>query len=120
MPTGTEFNVCSTTKPYQQPLAVFAQTLWPLGSQARPPQDKVHSLHGTPSAGSAHPGSVWPGHSTSCATAMEASDDTEEPPLPLALTRFQVSEEFGFLLPDPLVGAGCAPPSACHRRQRAK
>ncbi|NXM43144.1 I23O2 dioxygenase, partial [Gymnorhina tibicen] len=33
---------------------------------------------------------------------MEASDDTEEPPLPLALTRFQISEEFGFLLPDPL------------------
>ncbi|NXY19476.1 I23O2 dioxygenase, partial [Atrichornis clamosus] len=33
---------------------------------------------------------------------MEASDGTEEPPLPLALTRFQVSEEFGFLLPDPL------------------
>ncbi|NXY63398.1 I23O2 dioxygenase, partial [Callaeas wilsoni] len=33
---------------------------------------------------------------------MQASDDTEEPPLPLALTRFQVSEEFGFLLPDPL------------------
>ncbi|NWW33584.1 I23O2 dioxygenase, partial [Panurus biarmicus] len=26
----------------------------------------------------------------------------EEPPLPLALSRFQVSEEFGFLLPDPL------------------
>ncbi|NWI42352.1 I23O2 dioxygenase, partial [Picathartes gymnocephalus] len=33
---------------------------------------------------------------------MEAGDDTEEPPLPLALTRFQVSEEFGFLLPNPL------------------
>ncbi|KAL2296359.1 hypothetical protein Nmel_018663 [Mimus melanotis] len=33
---------------------------------------------------------------------MESSDDTEEPPLPLALSRFQVSEEFGFLLPDPL------------------
>ncbi|NXO63762.1 I23O2 dioxygenase, partial [Phainopepla nitens] len=33
---------------------------------------------------------------------MEASDDTDEPPLPLELTRFQVSEEFGFLLPDPL------------------
>ncbi|NXQ04433.1 I23O2 dioxygenase, partial [Vidua macroura] len=33
---------------------------------------------------------------------MEASDDTEEPPLPLALASFQVSEEFGFLLPDPL------------------
>ncbi|NXB81559.1 I23O2 dioxygenase, partial [Donacobius atricapilla] len=33
---------------------------------------------------------------------MEASGDTEEPPLPLALTSFQVSEEFGFLLPDPL------------------
>ncbi|NXO86526.1 I23O2 dioxygenase, partial [Sitta europaea] len=33
---------------------------------------------------------------------MEASGDTEEPPVPLALARFQVSEEFGFLLPDPL------------------
>ncbi|NXY07631.1 I23O2 dioxygenase, partial [Pteruthius melanotis] len=33
---------------------------------------------------------------------MEASDDTEEPPLPPALSRFQVSEEFGFLLPNPL------------------
>uniref|UniRef100_A0A8C3UNF1 I23O2 dioxygenase n=1 Tax=Catharus ustulatus TaxID=91951 RepID=A0A8C3UNF1_CATUS len=33
---------------------------------------------------------------------MESSDDTEEPPLPLALSSFQVSEEFGFLLPDPL------------------
>ncbi|NWZ86360.1 I23O2 dioxygenase, partial [Poecile atricapillus] len=33
---------------------------------------------------------------------MQASGDTEEPPLPLALSRFQVSEEFGFLLPDPL------------------
>ncbi|NXT68980.1 I23O2 dioxygenase, partial [Chaetops frenatus] len=33
---------------------------------------------------------------------METSHDTEEPPLPLALARFQVSEEFGFLLPDPL------------------
>ncbi|NWX57797.1 I23O2 dioxygenase, partial [Promerops cafer] len=33
---------------------------------------------------------------------MEASDDTEEPPLPLALSSFHVSEEFGFLLPDPL------------------
>ncbi|NWR86282.1 I23O2 dioxygenase, partial [Furnarius figulus] len=33
---------------------------------------------------------------------MEAGDGTEEPPLPLALPRFQVSEEFGFLLPDPL------------------
>ncbi|NXM79791.1 I23O2 dioxygenase, partial [Oenanthe oenanthe] len=33
---------------------------------------------------------------------MESSEDTEEPPLPLALSSFQVSEEFGFLLPDPL------------------
>ncbi|NWS74859.1 I23O2 dioxygenase, partial [Crotophaga sulcirostris] len=33
---------------------------------------------------------------------MEAREGTEEPPLPLALTRFQVSEEFGFLLPQPL------------------
>ncbi|NXP18758.1 I23O2 dioxygenase, partial [Scytalopus superciliaris] len=33
---------------------------------------------------------------------MEAGDGTEEPPLPLALSRFHVSQEFGFLLPDPL------------------
>ncbi|NXM71165.1 I23O2 dioxygenase, partial [Serilophus lunatus] len=33
---------------------------------------------------------------------MEDGDGTEEPSLPLALSRFQVSEEFGFLLPDPL------------------
>ncbi|NWH81356.1 I23O2 dioxygenase, partial [Piaya cayana] len=33
---------------------------------------------------------------------MEAGHDTEKTPLPLALTRFQVSEEYGFLLPDPL------------------
>ncbi|NWY70595.1 I23O2 dioxygenase, partial [Erithacus rubecula] len=33
---------------------------------------------------------------------MESSEDTEEPPLPLALSSFQVSEEFGFLLPHPL------------------
>ncbi|NXG09996.1 I23O2 dioxygenase, partial [Sakesphorus luctuosus] len=33
---------------------------------------------------------------------MEAGHGTEEPPLPLELSRFQVSEEFGFLLPDPL------------------
>ncbi|NXQ31407.1 I23O2 dioxygenase, partial [Alaudala cheleensis] len=33
---------------------------------------------------------------------MQASGDGEEPPLPLALSSFQVSEEFGFLLPEPL------------------
>ncbi|XP_053905747.1 indoleamine 2,3-dioxygenase 2 isoform X3 [Cuculus canorus] len=33
---------------------------------------------------------------------MEVKHGTEETPLPLALTRFQVSEEYGFLLPDPL------------------
>ncbi|NXO25284.1 I23O2 dioxygenase, partial [Cisticola juncidis] len=33
---------------------------------------------------------------------MEANGDTEEPPLPLALSSFQISEEFGFLLPEPL------------------
>uniref|UniRef100_A0A8C5UDK6 I23O2 dioxygenase n=1 Tax=Malurus cyaneus samueli TaxID=2593467 RepID=A0A8C5UDK6_9PASS len=33
---------------------------------------------------------------------MEATEDTEEPPLPLALSSFQVSEEFGFLLSNPL------------------
>ncbi|NXA06841.1 I23O2 dioxygenase, partial [Sapayoa aenigma] len=33
---------------------------------------------------------------------MEARDGTEEPSLPLPLSRFQVSEEFGFLLPHPL------------------
>lgn len=50
---------------------------------------------------------------------MEAREDTEEPPLPLALATFQVSEEFGFLLPDPLVGAGSASPSTRRRgRQR--
>ncbi|NXW44823.1 I23O2 dioxygenase, partial [Nyctiprogne leucopyga] len=33
---------------------------------------------------------------------MEASGGTEETRLPLALSRFQLSEEYGFLLPDPL------------------
>ncbi|NWU49963.1 I23O2 dioxygenase, partial [Dromas ardeola] len=33
---------------------------------------------------------------------METGEGTEETPLPLALTRFQLSEEYGFLLPDPL------------------
>ncbi|NXN32910.1 I23O2 dioxygenase, partial [Nycticryphes semicollaris] len=33
---------------------------------------------------------------------MEPGDSTEETPLPLELSRFQVSEEYGFLLPDPL------------------
>ncbi|KAM7080867.1 LOW QUALITY PROTEIN: indoleamine 2,3-dioxygenase 2-like [Ciconia maguari] len=51
---------------------------------------------------------------------MEAADGTEETPLPLALTRFQLSEEYGFLLPDPLVGDGCATASACYKRQRTE
>ncbi|NWI64992.1 I23O2 dioxygenase, partial [Todus mexicanus] len=33
---------------------------------------------------------------------MEDNDSTEETPPPLALSRFQVSEEYGFLLPHPL------------------
>ncbi|XP_010174351.1 indoleamine 2,3-dioxygenase 2, partial [Antrostomus carolinensis] len=33
---------------------------------------------------------------------MEAGDSTEETQLPLALSRFQLSEEYGFLLPHPL------------------
>ncbi|XP_063214613.1 indoleamine 2,3-dioxygenase 2-like [Chroicocephalus ridibundus] len=33
---------------------------------------------------------------------METGEGTEETPLPLALTRFQLSEEYGFLLPHPL------------------
>uniref|UniRef100_A0A8B9S1E0 I23O2 dioxygenase n=1 Tax=Accipiter nisus TaxID=211598 RepID=A0A8B9S1E0_9AVES len=33
---------------------------------------------------------------------MEGGEGTEETPLPLVLTRFQLSEEYGFLLPDPL------------------
>uniref|UniRef100_A0A8C3J0A3 I23O2 dioxygenase n=1 Tax=Calidris pygmaea TaxID=425635 RepID=A0A8C3J0A3_9CHAR len=33
---------------------------------------------------------------------MEPSEGTEETLLPLVLSRFQLSEEFGFLLPDPL------------------
>ncbi|XP_009702896.1 PREDICTED: indoleamine 2,3-dioxygenase 2-like, partial [Cariama cristata] len=32
----------------------------------------------------------------------EADDGTEESPLPLTLARFQLSEEYGFLLPEPL------------------
>jgi len=51
---------------------------------------------------------------------MEAGDGTEETPLPLALTRFQLSEEYGFLLPHPLVGDGCATASASHKRHRAE
>ncbi|XP_074415392.1 indoleamine 2,3-dioxygenase 2 isoform X8 [Zonotrichia albicollis] len=51
---------------------------------------------------------------------MEGSADTEEPPLlPLALSRFHISEEFGFLLPNPLVGAGCASLSACTGKRGA-
>ncbi|KAI1230033.1 hypothetical protein IHE44_0010419, partial [Lamprotornis superbus] len=49
------------------------------------------------SAGSAHRAR---GARAQQSPAME--NDSEEPPLPLALSRFQVSEEFGFLLPDPL------------------
>ncbi|XP_035201084.1 indoleamine 2,3-dioxygenase 2 isoform X1 [Oxyura jamaicensis] len=33
---------------------------------------------------------------------MEASDGKEETPLPSALSRFQLSEDYGFLLPNPL------------------
>uniref|UniRef100_A0A8C6IZH8 Uncharacterized protein n=1 Tax=Melopsittacus undulatus TaxID=13146 RepID=A0A8C6IZH8_MELUD len=33
---------------------------------------------------------------------MEPGDSSEEPPLPLALERFQLSEEYGSLLPEPL------------------
>uniref|UniRef100_A0A8C0EUX3 I23O2 dioxygenase n=1 Tax=Bubo bubo TaxID=30461 RepID=A0A8C0EUX3_BUBBB len=33
---------------------------------------------------------------------MEPGDSTEETPLPLVLARFQLSEEYGFLLPHPL------------------
>ncbi|NXJ82967.1 I23O2 dioxygenase, partial [Trogon melanurus] len=33
---------------------------------------------------------------------MEAGDGREETPLPLALSKFHISEEYGFLLPDPL------------------
>ncbi|NXJ89016.1 I23O2 dioxygenase, partial [Corythaixoides concolor] len=33
---------------------------------------------------------------------MEAGNGTEETPLPLTLAKFQLSEEYGFLLPDPL------------------
>ncbi|XP_042657443.1 LOW QUALITY PROTEIN: indoleamine 2,3-dioxygenase 2 [Tyto alba] len=51
---------------------------------------------------------------------MEAGDGTEEPPLPLALTRFQLSEEYGFLLPHPLVGDGCATASACQETESRK
>lgn len=49
---------------------------------------------------------------------MEAGDSTDKSPPPLALTRFQLSEEYGFLLPRPLVGNGCATASVCHRSWR--
>lgn len=39
---------------------------------------------------------------------MEAGDGKEETPLPSALSRFQLSEDYGFLLPSPLVGGGRA------------
>lgn len=51
---------------------------------------------------------------------METGEGTEETPLPLALTRFQLSEEYGFLLPHPLVGDGCAIAAACYRRPRTE
>ena len=58
-----------------------------------------------------------PGHSAGSAQSraarcvpagMEAGDEKEESPLPAALGRFQLSEEYGFLLPSPLVGHGRA------------
>ena len=130
MPTGTESNVCSTTTPYRQPLTVFARTLRPLGGWALAPAGTRYAPAARAhSAGSAHTGSGAAGtsplsQSTSrpCGQCpvMEASDSTEETPLPLALTRFQLSEDYGFLLPDPLVGDGCATASACYRRQRTE
>lgn len=44
---------------------------------------------------------------------MEAGDGKEESLQPMALSRFQLSEEYGFLLPNPLVGHGRALGSAC-------
>lgn len=52
------------------------------------------------------------------APVMEASDGKEETPLPSALSRFQLSEDYGFLLPNPLVGGGCATmPVGCKKQQ---
>lgn len=48
---------------------------------------------------------------------MEAGDGTEETARPLALSSFQLSEELGFLLPDPLV-RDTVP--VCHGRQGRK
>lgn len=121
-----EINVCCAAMPSQQPLILFARTLRPLGSQAlAPPRTRyATAAHG---AGSAHTGSGAAGASPPSQStsrpysqhqAMEGGEGTEETPLPLVLTRFQLSEEYGFLLPDPLVGDGCATASACYRRQR--
>ncbi|XP_075300781.1 indoleamine 2,3-dioxygenase 2 isoform X3 [Opisthocomus hoazin] len=74
------------------------------------PRAKVRGCGRADGAGSAHTGSghrrVPPSQSASgpCGQrpVMEAGDGTEETPLPLALTRFQLSEEYGFLLPHPL------------------
>lgn len=67
------------------------------------------------------PGAGQPSQSTSrpCVQrpVMEAGDGTEETRLPLALSRFQLSEEYGFLLPNPLVGGGCATASARYERE---
>uniref|UniRef100_A0A493TR63 Indoleamine 2,3-dioxygenase 2 n=1 Tax=Anas platyrhynchos platyrhynchos TaxID=8840 RepID=A0A493TR63_ANAPP len=49
---------------------------------------------------------------------MEAGDGKEETPLSSALSRFQLSEDYGFLLPNPLVGDGRATvPVGCRKQQ---
>lgn len=99
---------------------------WRLGPGS--PRTRYAPVAGARGAGSAHTGSgatgaSLPSQSTSrpCSQrpVMEASDGTEETPPPLTLTRFQLSEEYGFLLPDPLVGDGCAA-SACYKSQRTE
>lgn len=89
----------SSALAYQQPLLVFAQ---PLRPQAPPPPPGQGSGLAQHKAGQ-----------QSVPAGMEAGDGKEESLQPMALSRFQLSEEYGFLLPNPLVGHGRALGSAC-------
>lgn len=83
-------------------------------------------MAGARCAGSAHTGRGAVGASTELqrvlapqpALGMEAGDGKEETPLSSALSRFQLSEDYGFLLPNPLVGDGRATvPVGCRKQQ---
>uniref|UniRef100_A0A8B9T3W6 Indoleamine 2,3-dioxygenase 2 n=1 Tax=Anas platyrhynchos TaxID=8839 RepID=A0A8B9T3W6_ANAPL len=110
MLTRTGLGACSTTLAYQQPLIVFARPLWPQAAGASPappgqgswPGRAVLAQH-IPGAGqSVPPRSCSASLAPQPAPGMEAGDGKEETPLSSALSRFQLSEDYGFLLPNPL------------------